>query len=209
MTQQFGRVCRWQGCLACARRRLCEFVHIGPKPRSDTRLSVSLAFSLNQTCAPSLTFYLLSQCLQSINQPDSAGPSPSTDKFTAIFNPASTEYALRKGHRKTSRHTLLPSRSTPAIVQKTSQTYLVRKRKLSANFAKGDEKLMAVLDPAVLYLVHICCDARRRGWSCESPHFIWYGNSPTSCSQPFSPAKTIFTGITVLLGVRPPWYAWQ
>ena len=35
----------------------------------------------------------------------------------------------------------------------------------------------------------------------QAPSFILYNRSPRSGSQPFSPAKTIFTGFGVLLGV--------
>jgi hypothetical protein len=77
----------------------------------------------------------------------SAGPSTLTDKFTAIFNAASTEYARVTGKRLDT-HPLaaqLDACDTPKAVSDLLRT----QAQAFSRFRKGNEKLMAVLDPTV------------------------------------------------------------
>jgi len=77
----------------------------------------------------------------------SAGPSTSTDNFTAIFNAASTEYARLTG-RRLDTHPFaaqLDACDSPKAVS----DLLRAQAQAFSKFRKGDEKLMAVLDPTV------------------------------------------------------------
>jgi len=108
------------------------------------------------------------------------GPSTSTDNFSAIFNAASTEY-----HRVTGK----PLDTHPFAAQldacespKAVSDLLRTQAQAFSKFRKGDDKLMAYLDPTV----HIL--------------FTFSATLGEGISLPFPPAKTIFTGIGVLLG---------
>ena len=77
----------------------------------------------------------------------SAGPSTSTDNFTAIFNAASTEYA-RVTRKRLDTHPLaaqLDACDSPNAVSDLLRT----QAQAFSKFRNGDEKLMAVLDPTV------------------------------------------------------------
>jgi hypothetical protein len=77
----------------------------------------------------------------------SAGPSTLTDNFTAIFNAASSEYVRVTGKRLDT-HPLaaqLDACDTPKAVSDLLRT----QAQALSKFRKGDEKLMAVLDPTV------------------------------------------------------------
>ena len=131
------------------------------------------------------------------NQP--AGPSNRTDNFTAIFNAASTEYARVTGKRLDTHPfaAQLDACDTPKAVSDLLRT----QAQAFSKFRKGDEKLIAVLDPMVHILFTFSATLGEGIGLVSSPRFIWYGCFPTSLFQPFSPAKTIFSGIGVLLGV--------
>jgi hypothetical protein len=77
----------------------------------------------------------------------SAGPSTSTHNFTAIFNAASTEYARVTG-KCLDTHPFaaqLDACDSPKAVSDLLRT----QAQAFSKFRKGDEKLMAVLDPTV------------------------------------------------------------
>ena len=111
----------------------------------------TLTLSLNQPTVihPSRT------CARSQILPDipmstsnqSTGPSNRTDNFTAIFNAASTEYARVTG-KPLDTHPFsaqLRACDTPKAVSDLLRT----EAQAFSQFRKGDEKLMAVLDPTV------------------------------------------------------------
>ena len=130
-----------------------------------------------------------------------AGPSTSTDNFSAIFNAASTEY-----HRVTGKcldtHPFaaqLDASESPKAVSDLLRT----QTQAFSKFRKGDEKLMTYLDPIVHILFTF--SATLGEWiSLVSCRFLRYDCSLIYVSQPFPPAKTIFTGIGILLGVSLP-----
>ena len=77
----------------------------------------------------------------------SAGPSTSTDNFIAIFNAASTEYVRITGKRLDA-HPLavqLDACDSPKAVS----DLLHSQAQAFSKIHKGDEKLMAILDPTV------------------------------------------------------------
>jgi len=111
--------------------------------------------------------------------PSTAGLS-TDDNFTAIFNVASTEYYNATGKRLDT-HPLasqLDICRSPDVVCNLLRT----QAQAFSKFRKGDEKLMAWLDP----IIHIL--------------FTFSATLGEGIGLPFSPAKTIFTGIGVLLG---------
>jgi hypothetical protein len=77
----------------------------------------------------------------------SASPSTSTHNFTAIFNAASTEYTRVTGKRLDTHPfaTQLDACDTPKAVSDLLRT----QAQAFSKFRKGDEKLMAVLDPTI------------------------------------------------------------
>ena len=108
---------------------------------------ISSTHSLNplssQTCVPSHILPVIP--MSTSNQ--SAGPSTSTDSFNAIFNAASTEYARVTGKRLDTHPfaAQLDACDTPKAVS----DLLRSQAQALSKFRKGDEKLMAVLDPTV------------------------------------------------------------
>jgi hypothetical protein len=106
---------------------------------------------------------------------------PSTDNFTAIFSVASNEY-LRVTGKHLDTHpfaTQLDTCRSPEAVSNVLRT----QAQAFSKFRKGDEKLMTWLNPTVNIL------------------FAFSATLGEGIGLPFSPAKTIFTGIGVLLGV--------
>jgi len=77
----------------------------------------------------------------------SAGPSTSADNFTAIFNAASTEYTTVTGkHLDTHPFAAqLEACDSPKAISDLLRT----QAQAFSKFRKGDDKLMAVLDPTV------------------------------------------------------------
>ncbi|KAH9985854.1 hypothetical protein BJV77DRAFT_93040 [Russula vinacea] len=105
---------------------------------------------------------------------------PSTDNFTAIFNAAENEYQTITG-KSLKTHpfaTQLETCQNPDAVLNLLQT----QAQAFSKFRKGDEKLMAWLNPTI-HILSTFSDTLGEG-----------------ISLPFSPAKTIVTGIGVLLG---------
>ena len=205
MTQQFGRVCRWPlvrvgACVSCV---VCRIVRIGPKPRTDT-LSLIDAFTKpnflsSQTCAPSSSHVLPFIPMSTSNQ--SACPSTSTDRFTAIFNAASTEYTRITGKRLDAHPFAVQLNACDS--PKAVSDLLHSQAQAFTKFRKGDEELMVVLDPTV-HILFTFSAALGEGIGLVSPLISFSMISfQRHAPQPFSPAKTIFTGIGVLLGVRP------
>jgi len=97
----------------------------------------------SQTCVPSHILPVIP--MSTSNQ--SAGPSTSTDNFSAIFNAASTEYARVTGKRLDT-HPFAAQLDACDSPKAVSDLLRSQAQALS-KFRKGDEKLMAVLDPTV------------------------------------------------------------
>jgi len=117
--------------------------------------------------------------MSSSNQ--AAGPSSSTDNFSAIFNAASDEY-LRVTGKRLDTHpfaTKLDACRSPEAVSDVLRTQVQAFKK----FRKRDEKLMSWLNPIVNIV------------------YVFSATLGNGLGLPFSPANTIFTGIGVLLGV--------
>ena len=125
---------------------------------------------------------------------------PSTDNFSAIFNVASAEYQRLTG-KSLDTHPFAAQLDTcknPEAISNVLRT----QAKAFSKFREGDERLMTWLDPTVHILLKIS-DTLGEGIGLVSNlvHFAHDGFEHISY-QAFSPAKTIFTGIGVLLGVR-------
>ena len=123
---------------------------------------------------------------------------PSTDNFTAIFNAAENEYQTLTGKslRTHPFATQLETCQSPDAVLNLLRT----QAQAFSKFREGDEKLMW-LDPTI-HILSTFSDTLGKGISLVSkPRSFPHDCSPTSNFQPFPPAKTIFTGIGVLLGV--------
>ncbi|KAH9985039.1 hypothetical protein BJV74DRAFT_886357 [Russula compacta] len=105
---------------------------------------------------------------------------PSTNNFTAIFNAAEAEYHKITGKRLNT-HPLVAKLDDCRSPKDISNVLRVQAQAFS-NFRQGDEKLMKWLEPMINILLTFS-DTLGEG-----------------IALPFSPAKTIFTGIGVLLG---------
>jgi hypothetical protein len=126
---------------------------------------------------------------------------PSTDNFTAIFSVAQDEYKKLTGH-DLRRHPLALKFDTcrrPEDVSKLLQT----QAQALKTFNEGNEALMRWLSPTV-NILFIFSDTLGEGIGLVGLPFAPYDGSLISSFQPFSPVKTIFTGIGVLLGVSLP-----
>ena len=77
----------------------------------------------------------------------SAVPSTSTDNFTAIFNAASSEYARVTGKRLDTHPFAVQLNACDS--PKAVSDLLHSQAQAFSKFHKGDEKLMAVLDPTI------------------------------------------------------------
>jgi hypothetical protein len=106
---------------------------------------------------------------------------PSTDNFTAIFNAALNEYQRLTGKRLDT-HPFAAQLDTCQNPEAISNLLRTQAQAFS-KFREGDERLMAWLDPTINIL------------------FTFSGTLGEGIGLPFSPAKTIFTGIGVLLGM--------
>ncbi|KAH9952688.1 hypothetical protein BC827DRAFT_1252878 [Russula dissimulans] len=105
---------------------------------------------------------------------------PLTDNFTAIFNAASTEYHNVTGKRLDT-HPFVAQLDVCRSPDAVSNLLRMQAQAFS-KFRKRDEKLMAWLVP----IIHIL--------------LTFSATLAEGIRLPFSPAKTIFTGIGVLLG---------
>jgi hypothetical protein len=123
---------------------------------------------------------------------------PSTDNFSAIFNVASAEYQRLTG-KSLDTHPFAAQLDTCQNPEAVSNVLRSQAQAFS-KFREGDERLMAWLDPTISILLTFS-DTLGEGIGLVSTSFICTCCSRTSNSQAFSPAKTIFTGIGVLLGV--------
>ena len=123
-----------------------------------------------------------------------------TRNFIKIFNAASAEYQNVTGlHLDThSLATLLDTCHSPEDVSNLLQT----QAQAFSKFRDGVKKLMAWLDPTV-HILYMFSSTLGEGAGLVGCFklFTLYDGSQISCSQPFSPARPIFTGIGVLLGV--------
>ena len=125
---------------------------------------------------------------------------PSADNFTAIFNVASAEYQRLTGKSLDSHPfaAQLDTCKNPEAISKVLRT----QAQAFSKFREGDERLMAWLDPTISILLTFS-DTLGEGISLVSnPSNLRMTGFRTLDYQAFSPAKTIFTGIGVLLGVR-------
>ncbi|KAI0281075.1 hypothetical protein BC826DRAFT_1144696 [Russula brevipes] len=105
---------------------------------------------------------------------------PSTNNFTAIFTVAQDEYKKLTG-QDLRRHPLALKFDTCRSPEDVSNIFQTQAQAL-ITFNKGNEALMRWLNPTVNIL------------------FIFSATLGEGIGLPFSPAKTIFTGIGVLLG---------
>ena len=107
----------------------------------------SSALSLNPLSSQTRTPPQILPVIPMSTNKQSAGPSTSTDEFTPIFNVASTEYARVTGKRLDTHPfaAQLDACDGPKAVSDLLRTQAQAFNK----FRKGDEKLMAVLDPTV------------------------------------------------------------
>jgi len=124
-------------------RRRCE-LSISSPGKPYAHLSYSSTISLSpQTRARSQILPVIP--MSTSNQ--SPGPSTSTDNFSAIFNAASTEYATVTGKRLDTHPfaAQLDACDSPKAVSDLLRT----QAQSFSKFRKGDDKLMAVLDPTV------------------------------------------------------------
>ena len=130
---------------------------------------------------------------------NNATPGPSTDNFTAIFNAAENEYQTITG-KSLKTHPFAAQLETCQNSDAVSNLLRTQAQSFS-KFRKGDEKLMAWLDPTI-HILSTFSDTLGEGISLVSkPRSFPHDCSPTSRFQAFSPGKTIFTGIGVLFGV--------
>jgi hypothetical protein len=127
---------------------------------------------------------------------------PSTNNFTAIFNAASIEYQTLTGKRLDT-HPFAAQLDTCQNPEAISNVLRTQARAFS-KFRKGDERLMAWLDPTI-HILFTFSATLGEGIGLVS-NLVHFHNdcSPTPSSQSFSPANAIFTGISVLLGVCFP-----
>jgi hypothetical protein len=123
----------------------------------------------------------------------------STSNVTTIFEAASQEYqTLTKQDLGTHPFAAaLEGYNTPdailGVFRKQAQAF--------DKVRKGEDKLMAWLTP-IVNILFTFSPTLGEGIGLVSLHFIYFFAIPQpSILQPFSPAKTIFTGIAVLLGV--------
>jgi hypothetical protein len=123
----------------------------------------------------------------------------STDNFSAIFNAALTEYQRVTGkHLDT--HPFAAKLDTCDSPEAVSNVLRTQAQAFSKS-RRGDEKLMARLNP-IVHILSAFSGTRRTNRSGTSPPTSGYDNSLMRGSQSFSPAQTIFTGISILLEVR-------
>ena len=124
---------------------------------------------------------------------------PSTNNFTAIFNAALEEYQRSTGKRLDT-HPFAAQLDTCKNPEAISNVLRTQTRVFS-KFRDGDERLMAWLDPTI-HILFTFSDTLGEGIGLVSkPRSFAHDCCRTPGFQPFSPAKTIFTGIGVLLGV--------
>jgi hypothetical protein len=126
----------------------------------------------------------------------------SISNFTNIFDAASNEY------EKLTKHDLRTHPFAAALGDCDSPEAVLNIFRTQAQafdkFCKGDDRLMKWLDPTV-HILFTLSATLGEGIALVSVEytFILYYCAAANSSQPFPPAKTIFTGIGVLLGVRP------
>jgi hypothetical protein len=123
---------------------------------------------------------------------------PFSKNFIAIFSVAQDEYKKLTG-QDLRRHPLALKFDTCRSPEDVSRLLQTQAQALS-KFHEGNQALMRWLNPTV-NILFIFSATLGEGIGLVCPPFTPYGGSLISCFQPFSPAKTIFTGIGVLLGV--------
>jgi hypothetical protein len=124
---------------------------------------------------------------------------PSTDNFTAIFNAASIEYQTLTG-KSLITHPF--AAQLDACQNPDAISNLLRAQAQAfGKFREEDERLMAWLDPTIHILFTFSATLGEGIGLVSNLVSLHKDCSQTSGSQPFSPAKTIFAAIGVLLGV--------
>ena len=119
--------------------------------------------------------------------------------FNAIFEAASNEYKTLTGEDLGTHPfgAALEDNSSPDVVldvfRKQAQAF--------DKCRKGDDKLMGWLTPMVHILITFSGTLGEGIGIVCTPSFYVHYSPITPISKPFSPAKTLFTGIGVLLGV--------
>jgi len=125
--------------------------------------------------------------------------SASASNFTSIFDSAIDEY---KRLTKKDLHThpfaaVLDACKSPNTISDIFRT----QAQAFDRFRRGNEKLMKWLNPTVHVLFTLSATLGEGIGLVLSQAFFLFNNPSPYVFQPFSPAKTIFTGISVLLGV--------
>jgi hypothetical protein len=126
---------------------------------------------------------------------------PSITNINAIFETASNEYQTLTGQGL---ETHPFAAALEDYVSPNSVLNVFRKQARAFDtFRKGEDKLMAWLTP-IVYILFSISEALGKGISQVSIQpFYDISILQHPLSQPFSPAKTLFTAISVLLGVSP------
>ena len=127
---------------------------------------------------------------------DNQAAIPSASNFTSIFHAALDEYKKLTGQNP---HTHPFAAAFDAC--HSPDTVLNVFQKQAQAFSKGDNKLIKSLTPTIHILLTLSATLGE-GVCLVRPFFLICAPILTCVSQPFSPAKAIFTGISVLLAVR-------
>jgi len=128
--------------------------------------------------------------------------SPPPDNFTAIFNSALSQYQRVTGkHLETHPFASQLVSCSPEDVSEILRTQV----QVLSRSRKGDAKLMKWLRPTVNILYSFSSMLAEGIGLVSHLRVIFspYDHSPTSDSQAYPPARAIFGGIVVLLGVSP------
>jgi hypothetical protein len=133
-------------------------------------------------------------------------PGSSTAGFSAIFDAALNEYKSRT-RQDLRTHPFAISLQTHNSPETILEIFRNQAQALET-FRRGHDKLMSCLTP-IVNMLFIFSATLGEAIGLVSPQFLSdYKRSYTTCiSQPFSPGKTIFTGIGVLLGVSVVLYS--
>jgi hypothetical protein len=126
-------------------------------------------------------------------------PGSSTAIFSAILDAALNEYKTRTGQdiRTHPFAVSLQTHNSPETILEIFRN----QAPVFDKFRKGHDELMACLTPVVnVFFMFSATLGEAIGLVSHNPFQIT--NLLTRISRPFSPAKTIFTGISVLLGVN-------
>jgi hypothetical protein len=124
---------------------------------------------------------------------------PSTDNFALIVDAALAEYE-RLTRKRLNTHPLAAQLDTCRSPEAISNVLRMQAQAFS-KFRQGDERLMSWLDPTIHILFTFSATLGEGIGLVNKSRSFAHGRSLTSRFQPFQPAKPIYTGIGVLLGV--------